>query len=93
MTNIDKPVTKYKDIDILLLSGDAFSLGSAVVVVVKHGNAAIVHTDLDKVLSLAMFVCWGVCTVWPASGRQNHIALGNISFFLKIKVGTIIKYP
>ena len=81
--SIDKPLTKNTNSDISRVSDKPFSMGCPVEVVVKRGNAAMVHTELDIALSLTIFVSWGVCTVWPATpyptqffcrkyGRYNH---------------------
>jgi hypothetical protein len=87
--NIDKLLAKYTDSAFSGVTGKPFSLGSTVEVVVKSGNAAIVHTDLDSVLSSAMFVSWGMCTVWPA---KQYPTLVLLSLFAENKVGTIIAH-
>ena len=51
--NIDKALAKNTDSDILHVSGEPVSMGSTVEVVVKLGNASMVHADLDIALSLA----------------------------------------
>ena len=76
--NIDKPLAKNTDSDILRVSGEPFSMGSTVEVVAKRGNAAMVHADLDIVLSSAMFVGWGMCTVWPAYPHPTQFFLRKI---------------
>ena len=43
--NIDKPLANNRDSDILGVTGNVFSVGSVVVVVVMRGNMAMVHAD------------------------------------------------
>jgi hypothetical protein len=85
-TNIDKPVAKNTKSDILRQSRDAFSLGSTAKVVVMRRNNTMVHVDLDDVLSLAMFVCCGMCAILSAKRRCDNL-------FLKDMVGTQWVYP
>ena len=54
--NIDKTLAKNTDSEILRVSSKPFLMRSTVEVVVKRGNAAMVHADLDMVLSQAIFV-------------------------------------
>ena len=42
---IDKPLTKNRDSDMLRVTGNEFSVGSAVMVVVIRGNIAMVRAD------------------------------------------------
>jgi hypothetical protein len=61
----NKTLAKNTDSDILCVTGKPFSMGSTVEVVMKCRNAAMVHADLDSVLSVAKFVRWDVCAVCP----------------------------
>ena len=70
--NIDKPLAKNTHTGILRVSGEPFSMGSATEVIVKHRNAAMVHTDLNIVLSSTVFVSWGMCSVWPAKPHSTQ---------------------
>ena len=86
---IDKLLAKYTDIGISGVTGKLFLLGSTAEVVVEIGNDAIVHTDLNTVLSSAMFVSWGVHVVWPATPYPTqffaenavHIIITQVSIF------------
>ena len=68
---IDKLLAKYTDIGISGVTGKLFLLGSTAEVVVKIGT--IVHADLENVLSLAMFVSWGMRVVWPATPYPTQL--------------------
>ena len=55
MTNIDNPVANNTESDISRVSGNAFSLGSNVEVVVMRRHFAMVHADLENMLILVIF--------------------------------------
>ena len=71
--NVDTPLAKYTYSGISGVTGEPFFFGFTVEVVLKSGDSAIVHADLDNVLSSAMFVSWGMCTVWPAKPYPTTI--------------------
>ena len=81
--NIDELLAKNTDSNISCVSGKPFSVGSTVEIVVKRGNAATVHVDLDIVCSLSMIVSWRMGTVRPAKPHPAQRAIRSCSVFLR----------